>query len=1168
MSEPGYYRFPSIHGQQVVFVCEDDLWTLPAEGGVARRLTANPGRALAPALSPDGSWLAFIGHDEGMPEVYVMPAEGGPSRRLTFMGAQSRDTAWTPEGRIVFASNAGQPFAGQYALYSVHPEGGAPERLPTGPAVSLSFGPDGGQVIGRNTSDIARWKRYRGGMTGDLWVDAEGDGRWRRLIELPGNLARPIWLGPRIYFVSDHEGIGNLYSCTPAGQDLRRHTHHKDFYLRHPASDGRRIVYHAGADLYLFDPESGESRAIDVRLHSPRSQRKRRFVPADAYLQGYDPHPLGHRLAVTSRGKPFSFGNWEGAVRQHGARQGVHHRLAAWLPCGQRLVMVSDAAGEEVLELHEADRPAEAPRRLEDLDIGRAEELLPAPSGELVAISNHRHELLLVDLASGQMRQLDQSPYERIHSLAWSPDARWLAYSHHGSAQTSCIRLCRIEDGERFDATRPVLQDWSPSFDPEGRYLYLLSNRDFDPVYDNLHFDLGFPFGVRPHLITLREDLPSPFQPAPRPLSGDGDRTGGDGDGNEDYEDEDYDEDDAGDADIEADDGDASDEASAGEGGAEPSGEEGDGSEASEEIPPLEIDLEGITDRLLAFPVPEGQYGQIRGIEGKVLYTHTGLESTIHREEDAGQGTLCAFDLESLEESTLTDGVDDFSISMDGKTLVYRSGGALRVVKAGEKPGKDGGASRKSGWIDLGRLRLSLEPAAEWAQMYREAWRLQRDQFWTEDMSGVDWQRIYRRYRPLIDRVATRAEFSDLMWEMQGELGTSHAYEVGGDYRPEPRYAQGFLGADLVWDPEAEGYRVERILRGDPWDSSASSPLIRPGARLRPGDVIQAIDGQPLSAELSPGELLVHRAGSEVELLVAPRIEPDDGARPNEESEVDRATPEAAEMPPDVDGEDRGGDEAREEAPASTETEATAEPPESWTITVRTLSGEQPARYREWVEANRAAVHQASEGRLGYLHIPDMGARGYAEFHRGFLSELVREGLIVDVRFNGGGHVSPLILEKLARRRLGYDVQRWGEPVPYPSESVWGPIVALTNEVAGSDGDMFSHAFKLLGLGPLIGKRTWGGVVGIHPRHRFVDGGYTTQPEYSMWFRDVGFGLENRGTDPDIEVEIRPQDHEAGRDPQLERAIAEALRLLEASPPERPSFEPRPRLDLPELPED
>jgi tricorn protease len=377
-------------------------------------------------------------------------------------------------------------------------------------------------------------------------------------------------------------------------------------------------------------------------------------------------------------------------------------------------------------------------------------------------------------------------------------------------------------------------------------------------------------------------------------------------------------------------------------------------------------------------------------------------------------------------------------------------------------------------------------------------------------MSGVDWERILHLYEPLVGRVASRSEFSDLLWEMQAELGTSHCYELGGDYRPEPQYRLGFLGADLAYEPEHDAYRLVRILRGDVWDEKSASPLRRPGVNVEEGMLLLAIGGQRLSRNLHPHELLVNQAGQEVQLTVA----------------------------------EGDGGSAR-------------------TVCVKPLGNETPVRYRDWVEQNRQYVHEKSGGQVGYVHVPDMGPDGYAEFHRYFLAELDHKGLVVDVRFNGGGHVSELLLEKLARRRLGYDLTRWMSYVPYPLESAYGRMVALTNEQAGSDGDIFCHAFKLMKLGKLIGRRTWGGVIGIWPRNSLVDGGLTTQPEFSFWFRDVGWGVENYGTDPDIEVDITPQDFARGADTQLDRAIEEVLKEIEENPPLEPDFSERPRRTLP-----
>jgi len=394
--------------------------------------------------------------------------------------------------------------------------------------------------------------------------------------------------------------------------------------------------------------------------------------------------------------------------------------------------------------------------------------------------------------------------------------------------------------------------------------------------------------------------------------------------------------------------------------------------------------------------------------------------------------------------------------------------------------------------------------------MYREAWRLQREFFWNQDMSKVDWDKVFQRYQPVLSRVGTRAEFSDLMWEMQGELGTSHSYEIGGDYRPSPQYNIGLLGADVEYDPSEKAYRIKNIVKGDPWEEKNSSPFLRPGVNVKKGDFICKISGRQVEKNIPLNQYLLHQAGNEVALEVR--------------------------------------------SPGEKETRQ---------VTLKTLRTEMSARYRDWVEKNRNWVHETSKGKIGYMHIPNMGPLGFSEFHRYFMAEMDYDGLIIDVRFNGGGHVSQLLLSKLARKRIAYVKSRWFGDQPYPDESVAGPMVALTNELAGSDGDIFSHCFKYMKLGPLIGKRTWGGVVGIHPRHFLVDGSMTTQPEFSFWFTDVGWKIENFGAEPDIDVDISPQDYAQGKDPQMERGLKEILDLIKIKPRQRPDFSNPPDLSLP-----
>ena len=1086
MSNAGYYRFPTVSGSTLVFVSEDDLWTTSLKGGPARRLTAGLAECSRPQLSPDGAWVAFTGKEEGNPEVYVMPAGGGAIRRLTYLGMKMcQVVGWRGE-EVIFASPYGQPFLKLQTLFVVSCHGGEPKSLGLGSAMSISFGANGVVALGRNTLDIARWKRYRGGTAGNLWIDVKGAGQFSQLHPhtaagpVRGNLASPMLLGERLYFVSDHEGVGNIYSCDFEGANLRRHTDHETYYVRNPSTDGTSVVYHAGGELYRLDVASGLGGPISVEMYSQRVQRSRRFVDASRYLEDFTIHPDGHAVAVVTRGQSFSFPSFERAVTPVGdgrhAFGAVRYRLTEWLAGGRELVTVSDAPGEECLEVY-GEGGARLLDRLGELDVGRVVQLTTSPRGRCVALSNHRQEVIFVDLDRRTARVLDQSLHQPIAGIDFSPDGRMVAYGFADSGVTSVLRVAEVESGEVHTITRPVLRDIAPCFDPEGRYLYFLSYRVFNPVYDNLDFDMNFPRGMRPYAISLRKDLPNPFEPSPLP--------------------------------------EAARKALARKATDEPS-------DAQLRPGRVAVDWEGIEDRVVALPVPEDKYEQLLATHDKIFFTSLPVAPDLGTGlADPAPATLHLYDLKTWELTTVARGITRFKLSMGGDTLIYRVGQKLRVVPLSELddgviPAKMNDApapGRKGGWVDLSRLKVQVEPGAEWRQMYAEAWRLQRDNFWQEDMSGVDWRLVYDRYLPLVDRVSSRAEFSDLMWEMQGELGTSHCYEMGGDYRPEPAWSQGGLGADFEWDATAKVWRILHIVEGDVWDESCDSPLRQLSVNAEVGGQLVAINGRRLTADLGPRQMLMNLGGQSVTLTLA----------------------------------DTHGRHER-------------------SVVVKTLTNETPLRYREWVERNRRKVHEATGGKVGYVHVPNMMGLGMSEFFRGYLAEVARDALIVDVRFNGGGHTSQLILEKLARRRLGYDISRWGQPQPYPSNAVMGPIVAITNEFAGSDGDIFSHSFKLMNLGTLVGKRTWGGVIGIWPRHALSDGTMTSQPEFSFWFEDVGWHVENYGTDPHIEVDIRPQDYQGGLDPQLDRALAEILSQMAQHVPGIPQFPRRPDLSIPRRP--
>jgi tricorn protease len=1129
-------RLPTIAGGTVVFVTEDDLWSVPATGGPARRLTADLLGVGRPVLSTDARLVAFTSDAQGRADVYVMPAAGGMARRLTWLGgapprpgggSPTRVLGWAPDGRIVFASDTRQPFRSLTLAYAISPEGDQPPApLPFGPVRDASYGPAGAVVIGRNTGDPATWKRYRGGTAGVLWVDRQGNGEFEVLLrseQLDGNLASPLWVGDRIYFLSDHQGIGNLYSCSLAGTDITRHTDHSEYYARHAASDGTKIVYQVAGELWGYEPATDRAARIEVELGSPRTQRQPRFVDADSYLGQFRLDQKGKRLVADVRGKLLSFAPFDLPVLQHGIRQGARYRLANFLGEGRDIVAVSDATGTEAIEVHRGsseagtagepggtageDGAVPAVRRLDVTDLGRAIELVPSPDGSLLAVTNHQNQLLVVSVETGHARRLDESAFGRPTGPAWSPDGRWVAYSFPASAKTSQIKLAEATDERLTEVTEPQFKDSCPSFDPTGKYLYFLSRRTFDPVYDSLFFDLGFPLGARPYLVTLRADEPSPFllRPEPGPVGQD------------------------------APDG----------GGAAPGG--AGGPEVAPSSPArVQIDLEGIHQRVVEVPVPEALYEAIVALKDKLLLLSRPVEGALDHDwavaTSPANGTLECYDLVTDRRETFAVEVSELVVSGDRQRLAYTTGspGAgrrLRVTSSSAKPDQEHDKEppgRSNGLVDLGRARVLVDPGAEWAQMVREAWRLQLEQFWTADLSGVDWQRVLDRYLPLVDRVATRAELSDVIWELQGELGTSHCYEMGGEYRRPPSWGQAQLGADI--DKDASGrWVVTRVVPGTSWQPREASPLLAPGAGVRAGTAILAVNGQPVDPAVGPAALLANQAGLPVELtLAALPPETASGARPETRTPETR-TPETR-------------------------------TPETRTIVVPTLADERPLRYRDWVVANRQRVREATHGRAGYLHVPDMMAKGWSEFHRSYLAEVEKDALVVDARYNGGGHVSGLVLEKLARRRLGWDVPRRGAPISYPDEAPGGPLVLLTNELAGSDGDIFTHGFKLLKLGPVVGARTWGGVIGIDINQPLVDGSVTTQPEFAFWFEDVGWGVENRGTEPDEEVIIRPQDYVAGRDPQLERAIELVLEALGRYEPVLPELDRRPRKPLPTLP--
>jgi tricorn protease len=1131
-------RFPSVRGDLVAFVAEDDVWLAPIAGGRAWRLTADRAPAAFTQLSPDGTQVAFTSRREGAPEVHVAAVDGGPVRRLSFWADESvRVLGWADDGRVLAASSAGTPFRSRTWAYSLPLDGGRPERLPYGPVSAIAAGgPGGATVLGvaGNRRSAAAWKRYRGGQAGRLWIDRAGSGDFVPLLaDLDGQLENPGWIGDRLVLLSDHEGWGNVYSSRPDGTDLRRHSDHGDAYARAAGTDGQRLVYQCLGELWLVDDltPAAQPRRLEIQLGGPRWARVPYPIDARGALGDVAPDHTGRASAVEVRGTIHWLTHRDGPARALADQPGVRSRLPRVLggptDAAPRVAWVTDADGDDAIEIRTVG--GEPGRRLASGQLGRALEMVAAPDGDTLAVASHDGRLLLVDVATGDIRSVISSEHGDVSGLAFSPDSRWLAWSHPGPSPLRQIKLARLPDSDEPDSDEPDsdepgsdadgsradaepghdaadtaaddagdadtaetgeaagtgadgaggddpggdgglavidvtalrFTDTEPVFTLDGKHLAFLSARTFDPVYDEHVFDMSFPVAVRPHLLPLAATTPSPFDPQPggRPVPA-------------------------------ADPADASGEPA---------------------TPEVVVDADGLDQRAVPLPVPAGRYGGLQAARDGLIWLQwpvVGVLGDGHAEPDehARRTRLQRYDFRKRRTVGLAEGVDGAAVTGDGRWIVQRDGSDLRLVPADRRvEGSDDEIGESTVDIELDRLRVRVDPAAQWRQMYDETGRLMRDHFWIADMAGVDWAAVLDRYRPVLDRVSSRDDLSELIWEVLGELGTSHAYEHAPERPADPTRRLGHLGADLTRDADGR-WLVDRVLPGESSAPAARSPLAAPGVAIRAGDEIVAVDGRPVDPSTGPAPLLVGAAGVPVELTVRPA----------------------------------GAGETRQ-------------------VVVEPLLDDRPLRYHAWVADRRAAVHAISRGRVGYLHIPDMTAEGWAQLHRDLHLEVAREALLVDVRNNGGGHVSELVLERLSRTVQGWDVVRHGAPEPYPRSCPRGPLVAVANEHAGSDGDIVVAMIKQMRLGPVVGTRTWGGVIGIDMRYRLVDGTSVTQPRYSFWFDDLGWTVENHGVAPDIEVQHRPQDWAAGTDPQLDTAIQLALDALAtrpASTPPDPSARP------------
>lgn len=1095
-----YNRQPDLHGDRIVFAAEGDLWLVPDTGGTARRLTSHPGTEYFPHFSPDGTQIAFTGEYDGNRDVFVVAAGGGEPRRLTFHPGGDEVIDWTPDGKsVIFRSRSEHPLASE--LFRVPAAGGEPVKVPIGWATRIDIDPQSGQYAFTRTSwESATWKRYRGGTAPSLWVGHPDRKDFRQVTTFPGLNAYPMWIDGRVYFLSDQGGTGNIWSIAPGGDDRRRHTDLDGWDVRWPSrSNDGRIVFTAGADIFVFSPATGGDGSVtkvDIDVPSDRMLVRARYPDAKKTITSIAISPEGDRLAVVSRGEIFALAAKDGPVLPVTRGSGARESWASFSNDGKRIVYVTDAPREEEIRSIDAWGRGE-PKTI--VAAGTSGWHFPpewSGDGASVAWSDQNQTLWIAPAAGGTPVQVDRSTQAEIRDYSFSADGRFLAYAKTAPNDYSSIYIHDVRGKTTHRVTGPYTNDYAPAWDPDGRYLYFLSDRETNPVLDTRDMQNVEISNTRPYMLLLRRDVKNPFTPSGGLPEADDAADTKDGE----KEPKDARAAKSGKAGAKA------DPSAAKKPDDEDHDEDDDrkGKKKLEPPKPVTIEFDGLEGRFVALPgVERGRYSRIGATADHVLLLEqpvSGMadEGNEGPGEGGGEATLHTYSLEKKKLHEFVDGVASFELAPRAdKVAVVKSPGEIHVVEVGDHAPE----AMEEAKVDLDGLVVELDPRAEWEQIYFEGWRHMRDFYWDPGMGGVDWKAVRDRYATLLPRLGTREDLRDLMGELIGELATSHTYVWGGDAAREvPRVSTGLLGATFERVPG--GVRVARIYRGDPADN-VRSPLQEPGVDVREGHVVVAVNHRPLPADRPFIAALEGLADRDVILSVK----------------------------------DNDGGATRD-------------------VVVRPLSDDQPLRYADWVRGNREYVAAKTGGKMGYIHLPNMGSQGQIAFNTWFYPQLDKEGLVVDERWNGGGFVSQMIVERLRRKVVSFDRARGGGVFTYPYRTLNGPFVVLINEFAGSDGDIFPAVVKLEKLAPVIGMRTWGGVVGIRGDKPMVDGGMLTQPEFAWWEPGRGWSLENEGVDPDLEVQNLPQDLARGVDAQLDRGIAEVLALHAKNPPVRPQFGP------------
>ena len=1087
-------RYPDIHGDTITFVYAGDIWTVPAAGGTARRLTSHPGLELFPKFSPDGRWIAFSGQYGGTRQVFVIPAEGGEPRQLTFYndvgtqppraGYDNRVLGWTPDGRnVVFRAHRVAQSDRLGRPYLVPVEGGMEQPLAITEAGGVSYSPDGRAVAFTPLSNEFRgWKRYRGGQSPDVWIYDLKANTSEQITDTRAQDMLPVWLGDTIYYISDRDWTMNLFAYDTRTKRTRKVTNHTDYDVLWPSGNGDSLVYEAGGYVYRLDARSGKEERVPIRLYGDFPETVPYFVNVRPFIETFSISPSGARALFGARGDIYTAPAKEGEVRNLTDTQGVRELAPAWSPDGRWVSYLSDRSGEYEIYVRPSDGTGAERRVSTDGDVWRYPAVW-SPDSRLLAYGDKKQRLRFVDVATGRTTDVDRSTRGDITAYNWAPDSRWIAYSKLGANQMSEIWVYSLASNKAERLTGGMTSDTEPVFDPKGRYLYFLSNRDFNLTFSAFEFNYLYTNPTRVYVGLLAADGPALFLPtsdeeraktAERPLTlppnpaqqppAQGARPQGTPQG-------------AGTQPTPQPDAAAAQPTPTPAAQATPTpAAQGAGGVN------VRIDVAGFENRVRAIPGPNSNYRRLSATNDGVLYL-------------TGPGRLMLYNLEAKAEQPIIEGIQNYDLAAGLKHFVFQARDAYGVapLAPGQKP--------DAGLVKLEGMTMKLDPKAEWAEMYTDAWRTMRDWFYDPNLHGVDWRAIRDKYGAMIPHVANREDFTFLLTEMGSELMAGHVYAERGDDPPRVTRADGgLLGAEIVTDPSGY-FRIAKIFPGENWQESFRSPLTEPGVKAKVGDLILAVDGRTTRGVKNFYELLEGKATRVVTLTLNDR--------------------------PDTSG-------SREER-------------------VRPVRSESNLRYLDWIQSRRALVDRLSGGRIGYIHAPNTAVEGNRELFKGFYPQANRDALVIDDRYNGGGFIPDRMIELLERRPLSYWARRGVEPNTTPAFANAGPKAMLVNGYAGSGGDALPYYFRERSLGRIFGTTTWGGLIGLSGNPQLADGSSLSTPSFRFFDLAGNWAVEGVGVDPDVVVVDRPEALARGEDPTLEAAVKYLLEELLRNPPKRPA---------------